>query len=62
MAEIMEYPKDRMIMIKFSEDELDKLQEISIVQEVTLKEAILSCFLIGIMKLVHKTMQDQLGK
>jgi len=62
MAEILQYPKDRIIVLKISEDELDKLLEIALVQEVTLDEAILSCFLIGIMKLVHKTMQDQLGK
>jgi len=62
MAEIMEYPKDRIIVLKISEDELDKLLEVALIQEVTLNEAILSCFLIGIMKLVSKTMQDKLQK
>jgi len=60
MAEILQYPKDRIIVLKISEDELDKLLEIALVQEATLNEVILSCFLIGIMKLVAKTMQDKL--
>lgn len=59
MAEIKECPKDRIIMIEFSEDEMYKLREISLIHEISMNEAILSCFQIGIIKLVAKTMRDR---
>ena len=59
MAEIKQYPKDRIVMIEFSEDELDKLTEISVGQGFTLDEVILACFQIGIIRLIAKTMRDK---
>ncbi len=60
MARIIETPKDRIIMIEFSEDETDKLREISYTNATSMNEAILSCFLIGIMKQIREIMQDKL--
>jgi len=58
MAEIKQYPKDRIIMIEFSEDELDKIFEIASSQSFTVNEVILACFQIGIIQLIAKTKRD----
>jgi len=59
MAEIKQYPKDRLVMVKFTEDEIDKMLEIATIQGFTLNEVILACFQIGIIQLVAKTMRDK---
>ena len=59
MAEIKQYPKDRIVMLELSEDELDKLLEIATFQEFTLNEVILGVFQIGIIQLFAKTMRDK---
>jgi len=59
MAEIMQYPKDRIVVLKISEDELDKLLEIATFQQFTLNEVILACFQIGIIQILAKTMRDK---
>jgi len=60
MAEIKKYPKDRIVMIEFSEDELDKLREIAFIENESTNDMILACFQIGIIKLMAKTMHDKL--
>ena len=60
MAEIKQYPKDRIVMIEISEDELDKLLEIAIVRKLTLSEVIIACLQIGIIKCIAQNMRDQL--
>jgi len=55
----MQYPKDRIVVLKISEDELDKLLEIATFQQFTLNEVILACFQIGIIQILAKTMRDK---
>ena len=61
MAEIKEYPKDRIVMLEVSEDELDKLLEIAAFHRFSLNETILTCFQVGIIKILAKTMRDKAG-
>ncbi len=48
MAEIKQYPKDRIVMLELSDDELDRLLEIALQEEATLNEIIICAFEIGI--------------